>query len=60
MKVLLKDIKNLQKNFVFKEEDLILFNVICLLSKDYIIIFKDKEKNKPLFNKKFDERNYEL
>ena len=52
VKKLLKDIKKFQKNYVFKEEDLIIFNSICFLSKDYIIIFKDKEKNYPLFKKK--------
>ncbi len=52
VKNLLKDIKKFKKNYVFKEEDLIIFNVICLISMEYIIIFKDKEKNSPLFKKK--------
>lgn len=49
---LLKDIKKSSKNYTFKEDDLVLFNVICLLSRDYIMIFKDKEKNHPLFKKR--------
>ena len=49
---LLKDIKKSSKDYAFKEDDLVLFNVICLLSRDYIIIFKDKEKNYPLFKKR--------
>ena len=48
---LLKKIKNYKKNNIFKEEDLIMYNVICFLSTDYIIIFKDKEKMKSLFKK---------
>ena len=48
---LLKTIKIYKKNHIFKEEDLIMYNVICFLSTDYIIIFKDKEKMKSLFKK---------
>ena len=51
---LVKDLKKYPKNYIFKEEDLIIFNVICFLSKDYIIIFKDKEKDYPLFKQKID------
>ena len=49
---LMKDLKKYQKNYIFKEEDLIIFNVICFISKEYIIIFKDKEKDYPLFKEK--------
>lgn len=52
VKNLLKDIKKYHKNFIFKEEDLIMINTICLISLYYIFIFKDKEKKYPMFKKK--------
>ena len=52
VKILLKDIQKSSKNYAFKEEDLILFNVVCLISTEYLIIYKDKEKNYPLFKKR--------
>ena len=54
VKNLLNDIKKYQKNFVFKEEDLIMINAICFISLNYIIIFKDKEKKYPMFKRKLD------
>ena len=50
---LINSIKNSKnnKNIIIKEDNLIIFPVICLLSKDYILIFKDKEKSKPLLKK---------
>ena len=52
VKNLLKDIKQYQKNFIFKEEDIVMINSICFVSKNYIIIFKDKIKKYPMFKKK--------
>lgn len=40
------------KNKAFKEDNLIMFSVICLLSNVHFIIFKDKESIYPLFKKK--------
>ena len=50
---LLNSIKNTKKNknIIIKEDNLIMFPVICLLSKDCILIFKDKEKSSPLLKK---------
>ena len=52
VKNLLKDLKSYHNNFIFKEEDLVMINSLCLVTKDYIIIFKDKEKKNPMFKKK--------
>ena len=43
-------IKN--KNKFVKEDALIMFSCICLLSNVYFMIFKDKESIKPLFKKR--------
>ena len=51
IKNILKEIKNYKKKIVIKEEDLVIFNVLCLISQDYFFIFKDKEKMRPLFKK---------
>ena len=50
---LINTIKNSKKNknIVIKEDNLIMFPVICLLSKDCILLFKNKEKNNPLLKK---------
>ena len=50
---LLKNIKNSKnnKNKTIKEDNLVMLPVICILSRDSFIIFKDKEKIYPLFKK---------
>ena len=50
---LLNSIKNSKKNknILIKEDNLIMFPVICLLSKDSLLIFKDKEKSNPMIKK---------
>lgn len=50
---LIKNINSAKnKNKAFKEDNLIMFSVICLLSNVHFIIFKDKESIYPLFKKK--------
>jgi hypothetical protein len=50
---LIKNINSAKnKNKAFKEDNLIMFSVICLLSNAHFIIFKDKESIYPLFKKK--------
>ena len=50
---LINAIKNFKKNnnIAIKEDNFVMFPVICLLSKDCILIFKDKEKSNPLLKK---------
>jgi hypothetical protein len=50
LKRIQSSIKN--KNKVVKEDALIMFSCICLLSNVYFMIFKDKESMKPLFKKR--------
>jgi hypothetical protein len=50
LKSIQSSIKN--KNKLVKENALIMFSCICLLSNAYFIIFKDKESLKPLFKKR--------
>jgi len=50
---LIKNINSAKnKNKGFKEDNLIMFSVICLLSNIHFIIFKDKESIYPLIKKK--------
>ena len=50
---LIKNINSAKnKNKAFKEDNLIMFSVICLLSNAHFLIFKDKESIYPLFKKK--------
>ena len=50
LKRIQSSIKN--KNKIIKEDALIMFSCICLLSNVYFILYKDKESMKPLFKKR--------
>ena len=47
----IKNSKNNNNNKNIKEDNLVMFSVICLLTEYYFMIFKNKEKINPLFKK---------
>ena len=54
LRELLKRIQNSikNKNKILKEDALIMFSCICILSNSHFMIYKDKESMKPLFKKR--------